>query len=425
MELKIQPKPFIRGKVKVPGDKSISHRAVIFGSLAEGTSEIEGFLQGEDCSRTITCFREMGICIDIEGEKVTIQGKGLQGLKEPGDVLDAGNSGTTARLLLGILAGNPFYSVITGDSSLRNRPMGRVVNPLEQMGARFYGRIKSGLLPLTVIGGDLNGINYQSPVASAQVKSCVLLAGLFARGVTSVIEPTLSRDHTEKMLQYFGVPINKQDLKVEIQGGYRFSGKRVKVPGDFSSAAYIITAAALLPGSDVTVLNVGVNPTRIGLLEVLADMGADIALENKRLENMEPIADIRVKGAQLKGVSIGGSLIPRLIDEIPVLTVAAVLAQGKTEIRDAAELRVKESDRIATMAHELGKMGAGVETLSDGLIINGPQKLKGASCNSHGDHRVAMALAVAGLTAKRETCIKDSQCINISFPDFEDIIKKL
>ncbi|MDO9573991.1 MAG: 3-phosphoshikimate 1-carboxyvinyltransferase, partial [Candidatus Contubernalis sp.] len=345
MELKIQPKPFIRGKVKVPGDKSISHRAVIFGSLAEGTTEIEGFLQGEDCSRTIACFREMGITINIEGERVTIQGKGLQGLKEPGDVLDAGNSGTTVRLLLGILAGNPFYSVITGDSSLRNRPMGRVVNPLELMGARFYGRDKGGLLPLTVIGGVLKGIDYRSPVASAQVKSCVLLAGLFARGVTSVTEPALSRDHTEKMLQYFGVPLNKQDLKVEIEGGYRFSGKGIKVPGDFSSAAYFITAAALLPGSDLTVLNVGVNPTRTGLLEVLADMGADIVLENQRLENMEPIADIRVKGAELKGVTIGGSLIPRLIDEIPVLTVAAALARGKTEIRDAAELRVKESDR--------------------------------------------------------------------------------
>lgn len=426
MELIIQPKPYIRGTIKVPGDKSISHRAVIFGSLAQGITEIEGFLLAEDCSRTIACFREMGINIDIEEEKVIIQGKGLQGLQEPGDVLNAGNSGTTARLLLGILAGNPFYSVITGDSSLRNRPMDRVVEPLDRMGARLLGRKGTGLLPLTIMGGELKAVDYCSPVASAQVKSCVLLAGLYAQGITSVTEPALSRDHTERMLQYFDVPFNKQGLRIEIQGGHEFTGRGIKVPGDFSSTAFFITAAALLPGSDVTVLNVGVNPTRTGLLEVLAEMGANISLLNERVENLEPVADIRVRGAELQGVTIGGSLIPHLIDEIPILTVAAVLAQGKTEIRDASELRVKESDRISTMTEELGKMGAVIEALPDGMKIIGPQKLKGSSrCTSHGDHRVAMALAVAGLTAQGKTQIADSQCVNISFPGFGDILNIL
>ena len=425
MELIIQPKPFIRGTIHVPGDKSISHRAVIFGSLAQGITEIQGFLLAEDCTRTIACFREMGIDINIEDQKVIIQGKGLEGLQEPGDVLDAGNSGTTARLLLGILAGNPFYSVITGDSSLRNRPMGRVVEPLDRMGARFLGRKGTGLLPLTIMGGKLKAIDYHSPVASAQVKSCVLLAGLYAGGVTSVTEPAMSRDHTERMLQHFKIPFNKQGLRVEIQGEHGFTGRSVKVPGDFSSAAFFITAAALMPGSDVTLLNIGVNPSRTGLLEVLAEMGANITLLNERVENMEPAADIRVQGAELKGVTIGGSLIPRLIDEIPVLTVAAVLAQGKTEIRDALELRVKESDRISTMTGELGKMGAVIEALPDGMIIHGPQKLKGSGCMSHGDHRVAMALAVAGLSAQGNTHISDSQCVNISFPGFVDILNLL
>ena len=425
MELIIQPKPYIQGKINVPGDKSISHRAVIFGSLAQGVTEIEGFLWGEDCTRTIACFREMGININIIDEKVVIQGKGLNGLQEPGNVLDAGNSGTTARLLLGILAGNPFYSVLTGDSSLRNRPMGRVVEPLARMGARIMGRKNSRLLPLTVMGGKLKTIDYHSPVASAQVKSCVLLAGLFDRGVTSVTEPSLSRDHTERMLQYFDIPIQKKELRVEVQGNHGFTGRPIKVPGDFSSAAFFLTAAASMPGSDLTILNVGVNPTRTGLLEVLSQMGADITLMNERINNMEPAADIRVQGAELKGVTIGGSLIPRLIDEIPVLTAAALLARGKTEIRDASELRVKESDRISTMIEELGKMGAVIESLPDGLKITGPQRLKGSRCMSHGDHRVAMALAVAGLSAEGHTQIADSQCVDISFPGFEEVLNLL
>lgn len=425
MELAVKPKGALRGSIKVPGDKSISHRSVIFGSLARGITEIHGFLPAEDTLRTVECFKKMGINIKKDEDLMVIKGEGLWGLQEPEDVLDAGNSGTTARLLIGLLAGNPFYSVLTGDSSLKKRPMDRVVEPLKEMGALVYGRQGANLLPLTVMGGNLKGIDYVSPVASAQVKSALLLAGLYAKGPTAVTEPYLSRDHTERMMKYFGINIEVKENRVQVEGPPEIEGKRVEVPGDFSSAAFFIVAASLLPGSSLRIEKVGVNPTRTGLLKVLKDMGASITLERERIENEEPVADIKVEYAPLRGVEIRGDLIPRLIDEIPVLAVAASLAEGKTVIREASELRVKESDRIDTIVKELIKMGAKIEGLPDGLVIEGTQKLKGALCESHGDHRIAMAAAVAGLTAQGDTLIRDSGCINISFPGFTDTLKSL
>lgn len=425
MELSVKPKDSIKGEIKVPGDKSISHRAVIFGALARGVTKVHGFLPGEDTWRTVECFRKMGIDIQREQDLVVIEGKGLKGLQEPEDVLDAGNSGTTARLIMGLLAGNPFYSVITGDLSLKKRPMDRVVEPLKKMGAVVYGRQGANLLPLTVMGGNLKGIDYLSPVASAQVKSALLLAGLYAKGPTAVTEPYLSRDHTERMMKHFGINIKKEENRVEVEGFPEIEGKRVEVPGDFSSAAYFMVAASLLPGSFLRILKVGVNPTRTGLLEVLKEMGANITLEKERIENEEPVADIKIEYAPLKGVEIKGDLIPRLIDEIPVLAVAASLAEGETVIREASELRVKESDRIDTMEKELKKMGAKIKGLPDGLVIEGTGELKGAVCESHGDHRIAMAAAVAGLVARGETIIKGSDCINISFPEFPKTLKSL
>ena len=425
MELLIKPKDKISGQFHIPGDKSISHRSIILGALAEGTTEVKGFLHGEDSYSTVECFRKMGVDIDIQEDKVIIKGNGLYGLQEPEDVLDAGNSGTTARLLLGILAGNPFYSVITGDSSLRNRPMERVVEPLSKMAAVFYGRKSTALLPLSVLGGNLKAIDYISPVASAQVKSAILLAGLYAQGVTSVTEPYLSRDHTERMLKHFGVEVNKEGGKVEVEGNPRLTGREINVPGDFSSAAFFLVAASILPGSSIKIINVGVNSTRTGLLDVLLEMGAKIYLENERVENEEPVADINVEAAELRGVEIGGEIIPRLIDEIPVLAVAAVMAEGKTVIRDAAELRVKESDRISVVVQELKKMGAQIESRPDGMVINGTGQLNGGVCQSHGDHRIAMAMAVAGLAARGETRVTDSDCVNISFPKFSKALKAL
>lgn len=425
MELIIKPKHTINGRLNVPGDKSISHRSVILGSLAEGVTEIRGFLHGEDCFRTVECFRKMGIDITVGKEKVIVKGKGLWGLQEPEDILDAGNSGTTARLLLGILAGQSFYSVISGDSSLRTRPMGRIAVPLREMGADIYGRKGNSFLPMTSAGGNLKPINYYSPTASAQVKSAVLLAGLYARGVTSVTEPHLSRDHTERMLKYFGANLNSEGTKTEVEGYPKLTGKTIEIPGDFSSAAFFLAAASILSGSELEILNVGINPTRTGLLEVLTEMGADITLKNQRLMNGEPAADIKVKGAELKGVTVGGQLIPRLIDEIPVLAVAAATAEGKTIIKDASELKVKESDRIDSAARELGKMGAKIETLPDGMVIHGTKKLKGAVCKSHGDHRIAMAVCVAGLAAEGETKVTGCECISISFPGFMEAFKAL
>ncbi|OAT86546.1 3-phosphoshikimate 1-carboxyvinyltransferase [Desulfotomaculum copahuensis] len=427
MDLTVNPAGPLTGTVTVPGDKSISHRAVMLGALAEGDTRIENFLPGDDCLSTVRCLKAMGVRFsgpDSDGA-LTVHGRGAAALQEPADVLDAGNSGTTMRLLLGILAGLPFFSVLSGDASLRRRPMARVSAPLKQMGARIDGRGNGELAPLSIRGGALRGIDFHSPVASAQVKSAVLLAGLLADGETSVTEPVRSRDHTERMLHYFGARLTVDGLTVRLAGGQKLTAQPVPVPGDISSAAFLLVAASLLPGSDLTIANVGVNPTRDGILDVLGRMGADITPCNRRTAAGEPVADIRVRAAALHGVSVGGALIPRLIDEIPVLAVAGALATGETVIRDAAELKVKESNRIATMVAELGKMGAEIAELPDGLVVRGGRPLRGALCDSHGDHRVAMACAVAGLTARGATTVRDAACVDVSFPGFTGILASL
>ncbi|AEG15410.1 3-phosphoshikimate 1-carboxyvinyltransferase [Desulfofundulus kuznetsovii DSM 6115] len=427
MNLEITPPRALRGITRVPGDKSISHRAAMLGALAEGDTRIENFLMGADCLATVKCLAEMGVSFTGPDEKgrLTVHGRGPAGLKEPENVLDAGNSGTTIRLMLGILAGLPFFTVITGDASLRRRPMKRVTAPLSRMGARIWGRQGANLAPLAVRGGELQGGSFSLPVASAQVKSALLLAGLSARGETRVVEPAPSRDHTERMLQYFGAEIYKEGLTVTIKGGQVLAGRRVTVPGDISSAAFLMVAAAVVPGSDVTIREVGINPTRDGILEVMRAMGADLEVINRHQLGGEPVADIRVRHSRLRGVTIGGELIPRLIDEIPVLAVAGALAEGELEVRDAAELKVKESNRIATVVEELRKFGVEVEALADGLRVRGGRPLTGTSCTSHGDHRIAMAMAVAGLAARGKTVIQDAGCVDVSFPGFASILSSL
>ena len=408
----------LRGEITVPGDKSISHRAALFGALATGQTRIEGFLAGEDCLSTVACLRQLGAAVELNSEAVLVGGVGLDGLREPDDVLDAGNSGTTARLLLGVLAGQPFYSVLTGDGSLRRRPMGRVTAPLGQMGAQFSGRAQGKLLPLSVQGGNLRSIYYHSPVASAQVKSAVLLAGLFADGETAVLEPEKSRDHTERMLSAFGARVETQGREVCVQSSPELRGRLVRVPGDISSAAFFLVAASIVPGSDLLLRNVGVNPTRTGVLEALQEMGADLVCLNGREESGEPVADIRVRYASLRGIEIGGALIPRLIDELPVLAVAAAFAEGTTIVREAAELRVKESDRIAVMTEELGKLGAEIVAQADGFMVSGGKKLTGGRVSSCGDHRIAMSLCVAALAASSPVTLDDPDCMAVSYPGF-------
>jgi len=421
MELRIQAKKNLQGKIRVPGDKSISHRSIMFGALSQGITKVKGFLHGEDCLSTIACFRNLGIEIVEAGEEILIHGRGLQGLQEPQDILNAGNSGTTTRLLLGILAGQKFYSVLTGDSSLRSRPMGRVINPLKQMGAVIQGRKNNTLAPLTVLPASLQAINYHSPVASAQVKSALLLAGLYAKGQTTVTEPYKSRDHTERMLRSFGAQISVDGLAVTIEGFPQLEGQEIEVPGDISSAAFFLVAAAITPGSELILENVGLNPTRTGILEVLQQMGAQIEIIEQREVAGEPVGDLLVKYSTLKGITIEGEIIPSLIDEIPILAVAGAVAEGETLIRDAQELRVKETDRIAVMVEQLRKIGVDIEEREDGMLIRGGQPLKGGLCNSAYDHRVAMSLAVAGLVAEKETMIENAECIAISFPNFTKI----
>lgn len=419
----------LQGRVRIPGDKSISHRALMLGSLAQGETTISGLLLGEDPRSTAACFRAMGAEIsDLNTQLVTVKGIGLGQLQEPINILDAGNSGTTMRLMLGILASHPdrFFTV-TGDDSLRSRPMSRVVKPLQQMGAQIWGR-KGGFAPLAVQGTSLKGIHYHSPIASAQVKSCVLLAGLMAEGETTVTEPALSRDHSERMLQAFGakLSLDLETHSVTIQGGAQLIGQPVIVPGDISSAAFWLVAGAIIPGSELVVENVGVNPTRTGILDALALMGADITLENQRLVAGEPVADLRVKSSQLKGCTLAGeSLIPRLIDEIPILAVAALFAEGKTVIRDAQELRVKESDRLAVTASELNSLGAKITELPDGLEIIGQAPLTGAEVDSHTDHRIAMSLAIAALQAQGTTLIHRAEAAAVSYPDFVPTLQQL
>ena len=412
----------LQGTLTIPGDKSISHRALMLGAIAEGETVIEGLLLGEDPRSTAQCFSAMGAQISpLNSEKVTVQGIGLGQLQEPLDVLNAGNSGTTMRLMLGLLASHPDrLFCVTGDASLRSRPMSRVIKPLQEMGAQIWGRNNNSLAPLAIQGQSLKPIHYHSPIASAQVKSCILLAGLMTEGKTTVTEPALSRDHSERMLQAFGatLEVDSTTHSVTINGHPKLTGQRVIVPGDISSAAFWLVAASIVEGSELLIKNVGINPTRTGILEALTMMDADITLENERVITGEPVADLRVKSCQLKGCTIAGDIIPRLIDEVPILAVAAIFAEGKTIIKDAAELRVKESDRLAVMASELSQMGANITELPDGLEITGGTPLNGAEVDSYTDHRIAMSLAIAALTAKGKTIINRAEAAAISYPQF-------
>jgi 3-phosphoshikimate 1-carboxyvinyltransferase len=412
----------LQGNIQIPGDKSISHRSLMLGALAAGETIVQGLLLGEDPRSTAACFRSMGAEItELNTESVRIQGIGLGNLREPADILDAGNSGTTMRLMLGILASHPgrFFTV-TGDHSLRSRPMSRVIKPLTAMGAQIWGRQGNSLAPLAVQGQELKGFHYHSPIASAQVKSCVMLAGLMAEGKTTVTEPALSRDHSERMLRAFGaqVDVDPETNSVTVTGHPTLRGQTVVVPGDISSAAFWLVAGAIVPGSNLLVENVGVNPTRTGVLEALEMMGADITLENQREVAGEPVADIRVKYGPLKACRIAGDIIPRLIDEIPILAVAACFAEGTTVFQDAEELRVKESDRITVMANQLNAMGAKVTELPDGMEVTGGHPLTGTGVDSFTDHRIAMSLAIAALRSAGTTTIHRAEAASISYPNF-------
>ncbi len=417
------PREKLAGELTIPGDKSITHRAIMLGALARGVTEIRGFLDAEDCWSTVNCLRALGVKITLKGRRLLVEGRNKK-LTEPAGKLDAGNSGTTARLLLGILAGQDFRATLSGDRSLQQRPMKRIIDPLRQMGADFEDN--EGTLPISIRGGKLQPISFKSPRASAQVKSAVLLAGLFADGATVVEEPSRSRNHTELMLSRFGAGIRVDDNRITLQGRTVLKGGPVRIPGDISAAAFLMVAAAITPGSELLLKDVGVNPTRSGVIDVLLEMGASLELQQEKTWGREPVADIMVKGnTGLKGVKIGGEMIPRLIDEIPVLAVAAAVAEGKTIISDASELRVKESDRISALAGELKKMGVRIEETDDGLVIEGGEKLQGADVQSCGDHRVAMALAVAGLAAEGETAVSDAEVINISFPGFMQALRSV
>ncbi len=423
----IRPSECLSGRVNVPGDKSITHRAFILSALAEGASRVTGYLDGGDCQATLQCLGQLGVVIESPAPGTIIfQGQGLHGLREPDDVLDCQRSGTTMRLMAGVLAGLPLYSVLTGDDQLRRRPMGRIISPLTDMGAAVMGRDHSRLPPLSILGGHLKGTEHELSVASAQVKSCLLLAGLFARGRTTVVEPGPSRDHTERMLHARGVDVQSRELKHVLKGPVeRLEPLDVQVPGDFSSAAYLVVAALLTQDSDLLIKDVGINPTRTGLLDALVSMGADIALEEGRDEGGEPVASLRVRSSSLHGTNVNGSLVPRTIDEFPVLALAATQAQGETRIRDAAELRVKETDRIATTVTALRALGAEIDAVPDGFDILGPTPLQGAQVDSHGDHRVAMTIAVAGLVAEGTTTVHRAECIADSFPGFRETLSSL
>ncbi|MER2253760.1 MAG: 3-phosphoshikimate 1-carboxyvinyltransferase [Priestia megaterium] len=409
----------LRGTIQIPGDKSISHRSVMFGSIAEGTTTINGFLPGDDCLSTISCFQKLGVNIQmIDEQSVVVKGKGIQALKEPSDILDVGNSGTTIRLMMGILANTPFHSTLIGDESIAKRPMKRVTGPLRDMNIHLDGRKDANFTPLVIRGGKAKGIHYTSPVASAQVKSAILLAGLQAEGTTSVTEPAKSRDHTERMLEAFGVKVDEEGLTVSIEGGQTLKGTHVEVPGDISSAAFFLVAGAIIANSRIEIQKVGMNPTRTGILDVLSNMGASIETVKETKETAEPYADLVVEASHLKGTEVGGDLIPRLIDEIPIIALAATQAEGITVIKDAAELKVKETNRIDTVVNELTKMGANIEATEDGMIIHGGAKLHGANVNSHGDHRIGMMLAVASCIAEGETIIENRDAVSVSYPQF-------
>lgn len=415
----------LSGEVTVPGDKSISHRSIMLGSIAKGNTEVEGFLQGADCLSSIACFRKMGVEIENNGDKVLVHGRGLRGLKAPDSILDVGNSGTTTRLMSGILAAQPFVSTVNGDASIQKRPMKRIITPLSQMGADIRSLRGNDCTPLEIHGTNLHGIHYDSPVASAQVKSAILLAGLYADGETSVTEPEVSRNHTELMFEEFGVDIRTEGKSVYVKPADELYAKKVIVPGDISSATYFLVAAAITPNSCVTVKNVGINPTRDGILRVLSDMGADVTVEKTFGEIGEPTADVTVRTSDLKGCVVGGEVIPTLIDEIPAIAILACFADGETIIKDAAELKVKESNRIDVMVDNLKKMGADIEATEDGMIIRGGRPLHGAVIDSHLDHRVAMSFAVAAMNAEGETEITGAECVDISYPGFYEDMRKL
>ena len=409
------------GLIKVPGDKSISHRAVMLGSLANGVTEISGFLKGADCLSTIDCFRKMGIDIDINGENVTVHGNGLRGLKKPDEMLYTGNSGTTTRLLCGILAGQNFDTSITGDVSIQKRPMGRVVKPLSMMGAK----IENEYCPLYITGTKLHGIDYKMPVASAQGKTAIILAGLYADGETVIHEIEKSRDHTELMLSAMGADLTVDNLDITVKPTNDLTAVNVDVPSDISSAAFFLVLGAIMPNSQITVTNVGINPTRTGIIDVLKDMGADITLENVHTSAGETVADITVRSSSLKGTTVGGDIIPRLIDELPIIAVAAVFADGQTVIKDAQELKVKETNRIRAVVDEFNKCGIDITETVDGMIINGGKSIHGADFKTYGDHRMAMSLTVLAQLADCESTLDDSDCACVSYPTFFDDFYKL
>lgn len=414
----LHPADHIRGEVTVPGDKSISHRSVMFGSISRGTTEIHNFLEGADCLSTISCFKAMGIPIESKNGVVTVQGKGLNGLTAPGQPLDCGNSGTTVRLISGILSPQNFDVTLTGDASIQKRPMKRIMEPLSLMGADITSIAKNDCAPLRICGKPLAGIHYTTKIASAQVKSCILLAGLYADGETRVTEPKLSRNHTELMLKFFGADISTEGTTAIVLPTAELFGNKVLVPGDISSAVYFIAAGLILPNSEILIKNVGINPTRDGIIKVCQAMGADLTLLNENHENSEPTADILVRSTSLKGTVIEGDIIPTMIDELPTVAMMACFAEGTTIIRDAAELKVKESNRIAIMVENLKAMGAHIEETDDGMIIHGGRPLHGTVVDSHMDHRIAMTFAVAALAAEGETEILDADCVNISYPGF-------
>lgn len=414
----------LQGEITIPGDKSISHRSIMLGSLADGITEVHGFLNGADCISSMNCFRQMGVSIDYDGETVLIHGKGLHGLQKPEQTLDVGNSGTTTRLMSGILAAQNFSSRIIGDASICRRPMKRIMTPLSMMGADITSENGNDCAPLLINGKPLHGIHYDSPVASAQVKSCVLLAGLYADGKTSVTEPYVSRNHTELMFQSFGADIQTAGTTVSVTPADRLYGQKIQIPGDISSAAYFIAAGLITPNSCITIKNVGINPTRNGILEVVEKMGGAVTYD-RLSETGEPAADITVKTSNLKGCVIEGSIIPKLIDEIPIIAILACFAEGQTIIRDAHELKVKESNRIDVMVKNLSAMGADITATDDGMIINGGRPLHGAVIDSHLDHRIAMSFAIAALNADGETDIRGSECVNISYPSFYNDLAQL
>jgi len=422
MERIITAKENIVKEINIPGDKSISHRSIMFGSIAKGDTRVTNFLKGADCLSTIDCFRRMGIDIEEKEDEIVVHGKGLYGLTEASEGLYTGNSGTTTRLISGILAGQDFTTELTGDDSIQTRPMKRIMTPLREMGADIESIRGNDCAPLRIKGGSLKGINYNSPVASAQVKSAVILAGLYADGVTTVTEPVLSRNHTELMLEQFGANIKSEGRAATIIPGNELVGQDIKVPGDISSAAYFIAEGLLVPGSQFVLRNVGINPTRAGILKVCENMGASIEYINKKDDVGEPVADLVIKPCKLHGTVVEGDIIPTLIDEIPIICIMAAMAEGTTVIKDAAELKVKESDRIAVMCDNLQRMGCDITPTEDGMIINGGKPLKGARIDSHLDQRIAMSFAIAGLVAEGETVIEGSECVDISFPGFYDFI---